>query len=217
MPAPPPDLVTRPAVVTIDLHRGHLDPAVATMPLAAEPAQALLATVVPGLARLRAAGVPVVHVVTSYRSAAEITGNPYWRAQAEGGEGPRARVAAHNLDDGPGIELMPGVLGPGDVVVATKKRYDCFVATDLDLVLASGGHDSVMLMGVNTNSCVLATAIAASVRDYAVMVLSDCVDSMMGPQMHEAALAIVAGSFGWVLDLDEALAAAPAGGLGVAA
>lgn len=97
------------------------------------------------------------------------------------------------------------VRADGDVVVATKKRYDCFVATDLDLVLRAGGHDAVMLMGVNTNSCVLATAVSASVRDLAVVVVRDCVDSMMGVAAHEAALAILAGSFGWVMGSEDAL------------
>jgi nicotinamidase-related amidase len=64
--------------------------------------------------------------------------------------------------------------------------------------------DSLLIIGVNTNSCVLATSIAASVRDYAVFVLSDGVDTMMGRSLHDAALAIIAGSFGWVIDSDGA-------------
>jgi nicotinamidase-related amidase len=57
-----------------------------------------------------------------------------------------------------------------------------------------------LLFGVNTNSCVLATTIAASVRDWAVFVVGDGVDTMMGDEFHDAALRILAGSFGWVLD-----------------
>lgn len=148
-----------------------------------------------------------MYVVTSYRDASEITANPYWSAQATSGTGPRSRVAAHNLDDGPGVELMPGVHADG-VVVATKTRYDCSVATDLDLVLRAGGHDAVVLMGVTTNSCVLATAVSASVRGLAVIVPRDCVDSMMGAAAHEAALAILAGSFGWVMTSGDVLALA---------
>ncbi len=76
MDRPPATLIRRPAVVTIDLHRGHLDPEVATMPLDGAAAAALLEVVVPALARLRDVGVPIVHVVTSYRDASEITSNP---------------------------------------------------------------------------------------------------------------------------------------------
>jgi nicotinamidase-related amidase len=94
---------------------------------------------------------------------------------------------------------MPGISVPGDTIVQTKKRYDCFVGTDLELVLETGRHDALLLFGVNTNSCVIATAIAASVRDYAVFVVEDGVDTMLGPDLHAAALAVVEASFGWVI------------------
>ena len=110
------ELALRPAVVTIDLHRGHLDPAVATLPLAAEAAAALIERVVPLLDRLRALGVPVVHVVTAYRNREEILRNPYWRFQAGRPGSPRAAVAEHNLEGMPGLELMPGILRPGEYV-----------------------------------------------------------------------------------------------------
>jgi nicotinamidase-related amidase len=194
-------------VVTIDLHRGHLDPAVATLPLEAAAAEALLARTVPALEAFRAHGVPVVHVVTAYRTRGEILSNPYWAAQVDRPGSARARIADHNLAGGPGLELMPGVMGEGDVVVATKKRYDCFAGTDLDLVLRSLEARTLLIAGVNTNSCVLATAVAASVRDYAVVVLEDAVDSMMGPAMHAAALEILAASFAWVATGAETLAA----------
>ena len=70
-----------PAVVTIDLHRGHLDPAVATLPLPADASAALVERVVPLLDRYRARGVPVFHCVTSYRDQAEIVSNPFWSFQ----------------------------------------------------------------------------------------------------------------------------------------
>jgi biuret amidohydrolase len=84
-------------------------------------------------------------------------------------------------------------------VVTTKKRYDCFVGTDLEFVLRSGGHDGLLILGVNTNSCVIATAIAASVRDFSVFVVEDGVDSMLGEDLHRAAKQIIAASFGWVV------------------
>ena len=52
------------AVVTIDLHRGHLDPAVATLPLPAERAAAVVAANRGFLERVRTHGVPIVHVIT---------------------------------------------------------------------------------------------------------------------------------------------------------
>jgi nicotinamidase-related amidase len=201
---------TNPAVVTIDLHRGHLDPTVATLPLPAEAAAALMKRTVPLLDGLRAAGLPVIHLVTRYRNREEILSNPYWAMQSGRPGGVRRAIAEHNLEGMPGLELMPGIRRAGDLVIDTKKRYDCFVGTELEFVLRSGGHDSSFRFGVNTNSCVIATAIAASVRDWAVFVVEDGVDSMMGEEFHRSALAIMDGSFAWVVtgsDLLEALRA----------
>jgi biuret amidohydrolase len=196
-------LARNPAVVTIDLHRGHLDPSVATLPLPAPAAQAVTANAIALLDELRAWQAPVIHVITSYRSREEIVSNPYWAFQADRPGSPRRAVAEHNLDHLPGVELMPGIMRSGDIVVATKKRYDCFVGTDLEFILRSGGHDSVILLGVNTNSCVLATAIAASVRDFAVFVVEEAVDSMLGPVLHRAALDVLDASFGWSIGSNE--------------
>lgn len=196
-------LAGKPAIVTIDLHRGHLDPSVATLPLPGDEARALMARIRPILERARRVGLPVVHVTTLYQDREEILANPYWRYQSGKG-GVRSRIADHQAP-GSHLELMAGVVQAGDVVIDTKRRYDSFVATDLDFVLRSRGCNTLLLMGVNTNSCVLATAISASVRDYAVYVLTDGVDTMMGPKYHDAALDIIAGSFGWVVDAETML------------
>lgn len=193
----------KPAIVTIDLHRGHLDPSVATLPLPGGEARALMSRILRILERARRIGVPVVHVTTLYQDREEILVNPYWRYQSGKG-GVRSRIADHQAP-GSHLELMPGVAQAGDAIITTKRRYDSFVATDLDFVLRSRGCSTLLLMGVNTNSCVLATAISASVRDYAVYVLTDGVDTMMGPHYHDAALDIIAGSFGWVIDAETIL------------
>jgi nicotinamidase-related amidase len=194
------ELALTPAVVTIDLHRGHLDPAVATLPLAADASAALVERTVPLLERYRELHIPIVHVITSYRDRDEILSNPYWRFQAGRPGSARARIAEHNLEGMPGLELMPGLEGPGDMVVNCKKRYDCFVGTDLEITLRSHGVDSLLVMGVNTNSCVIATSLAASVRDFAVFVVEDSVDTMLTRELHDAARAVINASFGWTID-----------------
>ena len=193
-------LASRPAVITSDLHRGHLDPAVATLPLPSAAAVALVERTGPILAEYRRLGVPIFHLITSYRDRAEILSNPYWRFQADRPDSARRAIAEHNLEGMPGLELMPALAGPGDAYLTTKKRYDCFVGTDLEFVLRSGGHDALLVLGVNTNSCVIATTIAASVRDFAVFVVDEGVDTMLGPELHDAARAVIGGSFGWLID-----------------
>jgi len=194
----------RPAVVTIDLHRGHLDPAVATMPLPAEAAARVTEANATLLAGARTRGIPVVHVVTSYHDVSEIASNPWW-ARVAGTNATRANVLKHQLPESPGLQVMPQLLDPGyDVVVYNKKRYDAFVATELDHVLRSRGVETLLLTGVNTNSCVLATTVAANSRDYRPIVVEDCVDTM-DPSLHDAALAVIRQAFGWTATAKEVL------------
>jgi biuret amidohydrolase len=200
-------LVRNPAIVTIDLHRGHLDPEVATLPLPADRSQALVERCRRFLDAARALEVPIIHVITAYRDRPEILSNPFWAFQAEREGSTRANIAEHNLEGLPGLEMMPGLVGDGDVLVTTKKRYDCFVGTDLEFVLRSGGHDALIVLGVNTNSCVLATSVAASVRDFAVFILDEGVDSMMGPELDACARQVLDASFGWLIGAEDTLKA----------
>lgn len=196
-----------PAIVTIDLHRGHLDPAVATMPLGAEASRRVVRRNRSLLAAARRSGLPVVHMLTRYRSAAEATANPFWASRA-GTSDSRGSVMTHQVEPSDGIELMPGILDSSyDTIIDTKKRYDCFLGTDLGFVLDVAGVDTLLLTGVNTNSCVLTTAVVASTRDYSVVVVSDCIDSMDGPELHDAALRCIERAFGWVMTGTEALRA----------
>jgi len=186
----------KPAVVTIDLHRGHLD-VIATLPLDRAIAQRVVEANIDFLGEARRKGVPVVHLVTEYRTREEIASNPFWRA-ISGTNVTRGNMMSHNLTGSPGTELMPGIECDGDVVVGGKRRYDCFNATDLEFTLRNLGVNTLLITGVNTNSCVLATTIVASTKDFVSIVISDCVDTVDGPDLHEAALACIERAFGWV-------------------
>ncbi len=198
----------RPALLAIDLHRGHLDLSVATMPTSAECAARVLAANARLMGWCRTAGIPVIHMLTCYNDAAEIRANPYWSAAAEKPGNTRRNAMRHNLKGGPGVHVMPEVYDARDFVVDTKKRYDCFIATDLDFLLRTHGINALLITGVNTNSCVLATTIAASVRDYAAIVVEDCVDTMDTPDLHTAALACIRTAFGTVLTTDAIMSGA---------
>jgi nicotinamidase-related amidase len=196
----------RTAIVTIDLHRGHLDPEVATMPLDAESAARVTGANAAFLASARELKLPVIHVLTSYHSVEEIASNPWW-SNVAGSDATRANVLNHQLPGSPGLAIMPELLDTNyDIVVDTKKRYDSFTATELDHVLRSRGIDTLLVTGVNTNSCVLATTVAGNARDYKVIVIEDCVDTM-DASLHEPALNIIRKAFGWACNSGEVLAA----------
>jgi len=58
-------------------------------------------------------------------------------------------------------------------------------------------------MGINTNTCVLNTAFSAFNLNYEVVVLSDCVASMYGEDLHIFGLQNVARCIGWVLSNEQ--------------
>ncbi len=202
----------RTAVLAVDLHRGHLDPEVATMPVPAERARRVVENAARLLRIARAAGLPVIHVVLENRvlpdGLAESGRNPFWRAVERAGvsltpEG-RAAVLGHNRPGSPGTQIMPE-LGPepGDYVINSKRRLSAFYGTDLEIILRALGVETILLIGVNTNTCVQCTAFDAFNRDLGVVVVADCVDSMYGADLHLFGLENIARAFGWVLSLDE--------------
>jgi nicotinamidase-related amidase len=197
----------RTAAVAIDMHRGHLDPAVATLPLAAERCGPVVKRAASLFAGLRERGVPIVHVVTEYRDAAEIAANPFWKAAHDDPGKARRGILRHNLAGSPGTEIVAELHDPRDLVVRGKKRYSSFHGTDLEFVLRRLGVETLVLAGINTTTCVLNAAFDATNRDFRVVVAADAVDSMDGEEMHEFALILVGAALGWPLGNDAILAA----------
>ena len=204
--------VARTAVVAIDMHRGHLDPAVATLPLPAERCGPVIKRAASLFTDLRGRGVPIVHVVTEYRDPAEIAANPFWKAAHDDPAKARRGILRHNLAGGPGTEIIPELYDPRDVVVRSKKRYSVFQPTDLEFVLRRLGVDTVILAGINTTTCVLCAGFEATNRDFRVVVAADAVDSMDGEEMHRFALRLIEAAIGWPLSNAEIVRAlAPQG------
>jgi len=186
------------AVVAIDMHRGHLDPSVATLPLAPDRCGPVVKRAAALFADVRARGVPVVHVVTEYREPVEIAANPFWKAAHADPTKARRGILRHNLAGSPGTEIMPELHDPRDVVVRGKKRF---------VLRRRLGADTVILAGINTTTCVLCAAFEATNRDFRVVVASDAVDSMDGEEMHRFALRLMAAALGWPLSNTEILQA----------
>jgi nicotinamidase-related amidase len=195
------------AVVAIDMHRGHLDPAVATLPLPAERCGPVIVRAAQLFRELRAIAVPIVHVVTEYRDSGEIAANPFWNAIDADPNKVRKGILRHNLAGSPGTQVIPALWTEGDRRVSGKKRYNCFLATDLEFLLRRLGVDTLILAGINTTTCVLNTAFEATNRDFRVVIAEEAVDSMDGEEMHRFALRLLAAAVGHVLPNQEILKA----------
>ena len=199
------------AVLAIDTHRGHLDPDIATMPVAADVAADVVESSRRLLAATRAAGIPTAFLVMHNRiigGQSEYLRNPWWREieadrQSLTPDLP-STVKGHNLVGSPQTEVMPE-LAPAedDVVITSKHRLSSFIDTDLESWLRARGIETLLLIGINTNTCVQCAAFEGFNRDYAVVVVSDCVHSMYGDDLHEFGLDNVARCIGWVLSVDQ--------------
>lgn len=197
----------RTAAVAIDMHRGHLDPAVATLPLPPERCGPVIARAAALFHELRPLGVPIIHVVTEYRDPEEIAANPFWKAIHEDPAKVRKGILRHNLAGSPGTQVIPDLWADGDFRVGGKKRYNCFHATDLEFLLRRLGVETLILAGINTTTCVLDTAFEATNRDFRVVVAEEAVDSMDGEEMHRFALRLMSAAVGWVLSNEAILKA----------
>ena len=196
--------------VAIDMHRGHLDPAVATLPLPAERCGPVIKGAAALLAGLREREVPVIHVVTEYRDPAEIAANPFWKAAHDDPGKARRGILRHNLAGSPGTEIIAELHDPRDLVVRGKQRDSSVHATDLEFLLRRLGADTVILAGINTTTCVLCAAFEATNLDFRVVIAADAVDSMDGEDMHRFALRLMQAALGWPLgneDIFQALGA----------
>ena len=205
------------AVITIDMQRGALDPELATLPVPEAECKRVLEGTLELLGMARRAGMPVIHVLTWWHPS-EIAAHPFEKAIVDAKQSltPHAPsdYAHHKLEGSRAAEMMPE-LGPAptDLMVTSKRRFDMFYGTNLEILLRVRNIDTVLLAGVNTNTCVQCSAFAAYNRDLKVIVAADCVASAYGQDLHEFALDNVRRRLGWVLtnaEIAEKLWAAPA-------
>ena len=71
-----------------------------------------------------------------------------------------------------------------------KPKHSGFMHTALEVLLAQLGVDALVVTGLATDSCVLATALDAHMRDYILWVPSDCAAAIT-PARHARALALL--------------------------
>lgn len=195
---------TESAVLTIDMHRGHLDPDIATMPVLPETARPIVVRTASLLASARAAGLTIIHSITVRWEVEARALNPFQRVLSQTGQtvAPASHMDTlhHNIEGSAQCELMTE-LGPepGDFVLSNKKQFSAFHANDLDRLLRLQNLNTLVLLGVGTNTCILSTAFDASSRGYKVVVIADCTVSLNGEDLHLFGLENIQRTIGWVL------------------
>lgn len=137
------------------------------------PALAMARALKPLLARARGAGIPVIYANDNFGK---------WRSDFRA-------LLDHCLNDNVRGRRVAELLRPAaDDYFILKPKHSAFFATALDTLLSYLRARTLILCGIATDSCVLATATDAHMRDMHVVVAGDCVAALT-PERHERALA----------------------------
>jgi nicotinamidase-related amidase len=112
--------------------------------------------------RAKAAKIPVVYINDNFGR---------WQSDFR-------RLVEHCLNDGvPGEPLVRRLLPDDDDYFVLKPKHSAFFETTLDTLLAYLGAKTLILTGIAGNICILFSANDAYMRDYNLVVPSDCVIS----------------------------------------
>lgn len=177
-------IVGRPALLVIDMQHDFLDPGV---PLEAAGGRDIIPAVGAMVAAARQARIPVIFTQEAHRPGGVDSGREADPGMGKDGQAP---TPDHCVEGSRGIEIVDEIgFEPGDLTIS-KRRYNCFLGTDLDLLLRGLNVETLLVTGVDTNVCVLWTVGEGFQRDYHVRVLEDCVAGT-SPEEHEAALVIM--------------------------
>ncbi len=194
------------AVVSIDMHRGHLDPS-PDCPCPAPRARDVVAPIDAFHDRVRALGIPIIHVRAVLRrgGADDLKGiSAAWRRTFPLHVGAIPNSDSHAIEGSPWTEFVTRV-EPDDLIVETKRRLSAFYPTDLDFLLRNMRVETVVLNGGFTDCCVLNTAFDANNHNYRVIVAQDLVRGT-DDNLEAAALAMVSLHLGLVVDSADLIA-----------
>ncbi|GGS45725.1 isochorismatase [Planobispora rosea] len=122
------------------------------------------------LAAARAAGIPVIHCTAAFRAdrAGSHTDNcPFITALL--------KDPAHMLEGTGAVEVLPALLGPGDLESRRHHGFSPFTGTSLDMTLRSLGVSTVVAVGLSLNLGIPGLALEAVNLGYRVAVVTDAV------------------------------------------
>ncbi|MFV0414120.1 MAG: cysteine hydrolase family protein, partial [Oscillospiraceae bacterium] len=141
------------------------------------------------LAYCHAKGIPVIYTKESHRPTLVDMGR-----ELDGDE------PVHCLEGSEGIEIIDALKPQPEDYVLMKRRYSAFFQTDLQLLLAGLGVDTLIITGAATDVCVRATATDAQQFGYYVIVPQECVAGT-NERQHLAALDHIRYILGKVVSL----------------
>ena len=198
----------RTALVVVDMHQGHLDPDVASMLVPTKERVRVLKNAKKLVDTSKKYKIPVIHVILQLRPIEKERLKPFPAAVKTVKKNLKSEeltwYGKEKLRGWWKPKIMPEVAPqPEDYVINNKKTFSAYMGTDLELLLKTLGVDTIVLIGINTNTCVLCTAFETVNRRFRLIVISDCVASAYGNDLHIFSLQNIARCLGWVLTVNE--------------
>jgi nicotinamidase-related amidase len=96
-------------------------------------------------------------------------------------------------------------VGERDILI-TKRQWNAFYGTELDLQLRRRGIQTIVLGGISTNIGVESTARAAFERNYSLILVEDAM-SCASAEQHDASVRVIFPRLGHVRKTDEVVTA----------
>jgi nicotinamidase-related amidase len=179
----------RAALLVIDMQNDFCDPSAGTFAPGAEEIVEPIGALIDAA---RAADVPVIFTQEVHREDQLDAGrerDPGAGLPYPGGE-PSDPLPVHCVAGTRGVEIIDQLQPQPEDVRIAKRRYSCFLGTDLQLLLNGLDVQTLLITGVCSNICVLWTAGDAYQLDYHVRVIEDCIAGTSAAE-HEAALTLM--------------------------
>jgi ureidoacrylate peracid hydrolase len=167
------------------------------------------------LAAARRAGVKIVYLKMGFRPDLSDLGaadsvnrvRHLWLGVGESIRAPDGSKSRILIRDTWNTDILPELTPEAGDVVLYKHRYSGFFETDLDAILKRAGIKTLIFTGCTTSICVESTVRDAMFRDYACVLLADCMGEPIGQDLsrsnHEASLLAMQTGFGWISGADE--------------
>jgi len=102
-----------------------------------------------------------------------------------------------------GVNWYSGIVKPlPNEYIITKRHYDAFEDTELELLLQGNGIKTLIFTGFTTNVCVETTARHGYIKGYWIILVSDCTDAFTQRE-YESAIFNIEKYFGKVATSSE--------------
>jgi nicotinamidase-related amidase len=200
---------SRTVALTIDMQRAYLDPTVGDKLVPTAEAAGILAASTRLLDGCRSLGVPVVHAYVNrlpVELRARVGSSRFATLSKDFASGGAPQPPDRPV--GSARAEVPAVLvRDGDIHIRSKKTTDSYYGTELGILFEQAIRpETVIILGINTETCVYAGAFGTKVRGYRPVVASDCVASHRDPHNTRLALELMSRTIAWTLTSDEILA-----------